>query len=135
MSVRITDSKGAEYLYPDVCGRPGLFVQLELTSDEELLPGDIIPYGSYWDIVQSNDRVNKRFHVVSANDDDVGNPFCITWRGGGTAKIWHGVMRPVAAKCSHSPASTNDLWNGRCHRCGKGTYTGFASVEHDGVCL
>lgn len=23
-------------------------------------------------------------------------------------------------------------WNGRCPRCGKGTYTGFSSVEHEG---
>lgn len=25
-------------------------------------------------------------------------------------------------------------WNGKCQRCGKGTYTGFSSVEHDGDC-
>ena len=25
-------------------------------------------------------------------------------------------------------------WNGKCGRCGAGTYTGFLNVEHEGVC-
>ncbi len=28
----------------------------------------------------------------------------------------------------------SDRWNGKCSRCGKGTYTGFTSIEHDGPC-
>lgn len=36
--------------------------------------------------------------------------------------------RPAAAKVAC------DRWNGTCARCGRGTYTGFTSTEHDGPC-
>jgi hypothetical protein len=25
-------------------------------------------------------------------------------------------------------------WNGKCKKCGRGTYTGFLQVEHEGMC-
>lgn len=36
--------------------------------------------------------------------------------------------RPAAVKADPSK------WNGTCARCGRGTYTGFTSTEHDGPC-
>ncbi len=34
-----------------------------------------------------------------------------------------------------TPKTVANNWNGRCSSCGKGTYTGFTSVEHEGgVC-
>jgi hypothetical protein len=41
------------------------------------------------------------------------------------------VIRKVVSEAKMKASSR---WNDTCARCGKGTYTGFSSVEHDGPC-
>lgn len=45
-------------------------------------------------------------------------------------RLFH-VERPRDGKLV---VGKRDRWNGKCSLCGRGTYVGFTSVEHDGAC-
>jgi len=42
------------------------------------------------------------------------------------------VLHVQGRKTSRKPVADSNKWNGKCHRCGRGTYTGFTSIEHEG---
>lgn len=42
------------------------------------------------------------------------------------------VVKPDRRAARPPAAKADGLWNGTCHACGRGTYTGFNKVEHEG---
>lgn len=63
---------------------------------------------------------NERIEVIGTDGMDIH-----TWVPGDQT-----MFRVVRG--SRATATSNGRWNGTCPSCGKGTYTGFASVEHEG---
>lgn len=45
---------------------------------------------------------------------------------------YHVYERLKVERAGVAKASSAGMWNGRCAACGKGTYTGFLQIEHEG---
>jgi hypothetical protein len=47
---------------------------------------------------------------------------------------WAVRLRVIPWDAAPAVQADPSRWNGTCPKCGKGTYTGFSSVDHDGPC-
>lgn len=98
----------------------------------DVLPGDVI---KEFDLGLGKGWVNATWTVGSVDKDGIhaDHGGAIHWLLKGDTSRW----RVVRAKRGWRGAATagpkaDSPWNGTCPRCGKGTYTGFAAVEHEG---
>lgn len=106
--------------------------EYEEITPSELLEGDVVTHyqqeGKWW-------PMPAPAKVITTNDKEAECEYLERLSGGhcwlghrGADKYRVRLHKDVAEE----PKS--DRWNGKCFRCGKGTYTGFSSVEHDGPC-
>lgn len=123
-----------DLFYPDPVGQPGLYEIIPLLKESQLRAGDIVPFS------------DEAWYVEKTDGKDGGRiTYSSIGKGGWRGPPWEEpindvamfdfkhVARPVAATPAESqPKKDSSLWNGSCSRCGKGTYTGAFSVEHEG---
>lgn len=102
-------------------------------SEEELLPGDAIPFsgdGHWHEFVRiDGDELHYVYCDPSGLRREETEPYW-AWQ------VWY-VLRPPAAPVSmvtiDAVIPVPRRWNGHC-KCGAETYTSCFSVEHDGPC-
>lgn len=124
----------------DQKGVGGLMAARDWTHEvpaDELQVGDrIIDFnlGSRWHVEQYPDAAERvrrwvvgqlkasqdRIEIIGTDGEDIHN-----WRPGDLTRFR--VVRGAQAT-----ATSTGCWNGTCAACGRGTYTGLLSVEHEG---
>jgi hypothetical protein len=109
----------------------------------EIMTGDVIthvkgPTSGKWVPVQSNggdcvgwlisdeDSYYLYGHILFADGKKGGRRALIT-------KAYCANTYRVT-RLKQKAAAPSGRWNGKCGKCGRGTYTGFTSFEHDGPC-
>ena len=110
----------------------------------ELVPGDVVTHiqvGRQWvECKQQNGDKSAGFRVVGDDKDGVYGLVLLA-DGSSPAGISTLFSLDNPARLRVVPWDSKpavkvacDRWNGTCAACGKGTYTGFTSTEHDGPC-
>ena len=93
---------------------------------KDLQAGDIVVEGTskvldrYWTLKELR---GESWWGTVAEHTGISNILCVRDRGPVL------VIRSGGAPAAKAAPTA---WNGRCFKCGKGTYTGFISVEHEG---
>lgn len=106
-------------------------------ASRTLQPGDVIPFGSFQEVVESlqpDGMVRTRRYDRSSdgqwvlrNSSGTRNPAMIY-------DIFRPRMKADAEPAPVKPAKDSSRWPGTCPKCGKGTYTGANVFEHEGEC-
>lgn len=117
--------------YPKRVAEPGLYEIMTRIRTEELRVGDVVPFSTHtWTITELKSTPdNVDFMTVCYVDLREDGSKDAGFHNVGRHASWAGVARPVIAVPT---TSRRGGWNGTCRACGRGTYTGFLSIEHEG---
>lgn len=115
--------------------RPTVQVEIQARGDELVIAGSELQVG---DVIVDHLMPGNRWYsltyarwvpyeVVSVD------PVMITWHDikPRTNKLSYPIDKYLVLRTSGAVVAKGD-WNGKCPRCGRGTYTGFLQVEHEG---
>lgn len=127
-TTKLIELAGQDGRYVAAVGVPGLYEVLgRRVPDNELQAGDVIPFSAAAWVVRAIDQARQKilFIQVNADGSECQDEFDMKPGSG-----WFGVARMMSVVASVPVPDVR--WNGTCPSCGRGTYTGLFSVEHEG---
>lgn len=128
--------KIGHYWYPpEYQTNPELFELMPVTKEtmtSELQPGDVIPWRDRWQRVMKLELLSNGRQIRTTLEEGTDKGTAQIVKDLDTDIRWVRIGRPKASVPAAAKAPTPSQWNGRCRACGKGTYSGFMTVEHEG---